>query len=169
MSTTDTDTEMAETPTDPGTPVEAPESPVEPSEDTTPTEDTPDAEERDDDEHGGNREAAKYRRKLRDTEAERDALATRLETMQRTEAERIAGEVLAKGAALWIDGTTLADLLDEDGDLDATAVRNRAEQIRKEYGIPAPRHGLSIPREGYNPPQPSSTGSMVDVVMGRNA
>lgn len=39
---------------------------------------------------GGNEEAAKWRRKLRDTEAERDGLSGQLEAMQRAEVERIA-------------------------------------------------------------------------------
>ncbi|WP_137149464.1 hypothetical protein [Mycolicibacterium sp. CR10] len=122
-----------------------------------------------DDEHGGNREAAKYRRRLRDTEAERDTLATLLEDMQRTEAERQAGEVLAKGAALWVGGTTLADLLDDDGHLDPDKIRACAEEVREQYGIPKPKSGLHVPREGYSPGTPRSSGAdgMVSVVMGR--
>lgn len=62
---------------------------------------------------GGTPEAAMYRRKA---EAERDGLRQRLETLQRADAERLAGQHLAKGAAVWAGGTELADVLDHDGD-----------------------------------------------------
>ncbi|BBZ63421.1 hypothetical protein [Mycolicibacterium monacense] len=117
----------------------------------------------------GNREAAKYRRRLRDTEAERDTLAARLEGMQRAEAERLAGKMLAKGAALWAGGTTIADLLNEAGELDPDKVQTRAAEIREQFGIPQPRSGLHVPREGYSPATSGRSGadSMVNVVMGR--
>ena len=133
------------------------------------TENGPEADDdqEEDDEHGGNREAAKYRKRLRDTEAERDRLADRLQTMQRAEAERLAGEHLTKGAALWIGGTELADVLDDDGLVDSDKVAARAEEVREEFGIRKPRSGLYVPAEGYNPdPFPSGGSSMVDVVMG---
>ncbi|KUI37594.1 hypothetical protein AU195_18270 [Mycobacterium sp. IS-1496] len=117
----------------------------------------------------GNREAAKYRRRLRDTEAERDTLAARLEGMQRAEAERQAGELLTKGAALWAGGTTVSDLLNEHGELDSGKIQARAAEIREQFGIPQPRSGLHVPREGYSPGSPGRSGadSMVNVVMGR--
>lgn len=75
------------------------------------------------------REAAKYRRKLRDAEAERDTLRTRLETLQRTEAERLAGEHLADGSDLWRDGAELAGMLDDDGNVSAEKVTAAATQL----------------------------------------
>lgn len=97
--------------------------------DTTPptTETTPDTDERTDGKD--DKEAAKYRRRLRDTETERDTLATRLETMQRAEAERLAAEHLAAGADLWLTGTQVADLLDDDGNLDPTKVATAATTL----------------------------------------
>ena len=44
--------------------------------------DQPDPADQSEDSDSGNREAAKYRRRLRDAEAERDRLTTRLENMQ---------------------------------------------------------------------------------------
>ncbi|RUP35019.1 MAG: hypothetical protein EKK51_00225 [Mycolicibacterium sp.] len=76
-----------------------------------------------------NKEAAKWRTKLRDTEAERDGLATRLETMQRAEAERLAAQHLANGADLWLTGTTLTDMLDDNGNLDPAKITTAATTL----------------------------------------
>lgn len=68
---------------------------------------------------GGNTEAARYRRRLRETESERDTLARRVETLQRAAVERAAAEHLAQPGDLWALGTQLSDLLDGDtGDVD---------------------------------------------------
>jgi hypothetical protein len=64
-----------------------------------------------------NREAARYRTRLRETEAERDAIAVRLAAHQRREAERIAGASLSKPSDVWLDGADLAELLDDQGDV----------------------------------------------------
>jgi hypothetical protein len=87
------------------------------------------------------KEAAAYRRRLRDTETERDALRGRLETMQRAEVERLAAEKLATPSDLWLAGTNLADLLDDDGNLDAgkvTETLNRIVAERPHWSRPAP-------------------------------
>lgn len=70
-----------------------------------------------------NREAAKYRTRLRETEAQRDALTARLETLQRNEIQRLAADRLADPADLWRDGGTVADLLDAAGNVDPGKVR----------------------------------------------
>lgn len=162
-------TDNDEMTTDTSTPVEAPGGPVEASETNENLdggEDDHDGQE--DGDKGSNREAAKYRRKLRDAEAERDALATRLETLQRAEAERLASKHLAKGAALWVGGTALADVLDDDGDVDPAKVTERAQHVRDEYGVGQSRAGRHVvAREGENPSVRSGGDSMVDVVMGR--
>lgn len=80
-----------------------------------------------------NREA-RYRRQLRETEAERDALRIQVETMQRAEAERMAGSVLPKPAALWASGATLADLLDDDGQVDPGRVSAAATTAAETLG-----------------------------------
>jgi hypothetical protein len=67
-------------------------------------------------------EAAKYRHKLRATEAERDALATRLEGLQRGEIQRLAGDRIVDPADLWRDGATVAELLDDTGDVSGDKV-----------------------------------------------
>lgn len=78
------------------------------------------------------REAAGYRRRLRETEAERDGLLARVETVHRAEVERVAGGVLADAGDLWRDGgVDLGGLLDEAGDVDAAAVTKAARAIVK--------------------------------------
>lgn len=127
--------------------------------------DRPDDEEPDEDTKGG-REAAKYRRRLRDTEAERDALSERVASLQRAEAERMAAATLAKPAGLWATGTDLADLLGEDGNIDASKVTTAATAARDELGL-APKRANHVPNEGGNPRVKGPKGSMADVVMGK--
>lgn len=82
-------------------------------------------------------EAAKYRTRLRETEAERDALASRVETMQRAEVERLAGQHIAKGAAIWATGATLADLVDEGGNISPEKVTDAAQAAADGLGLAA--------------------------------
>lgn len=73
------------------------------------------------DDHG--KEAAKYRRRLRETETERDTLRSQVEAFHRADVARIAGDKLARGAELLeISRTPLADLLDESGAVDPAKV-----------------------------------------------
>lgn len=107
---------------------------------------------------GGNQEAARYRRRLRETEAERDQLADRLEAMQRAEVERLAGTAQVKPAALWASGAQLADLLTETGTVDPAKVATAAKTARTELGLAPPRPGTYVPTEGRNPDTSKSSG-----------
>lgn len=79
---------------------------------------------------GGNAEAARYRTRLRATEGERDTLSQRVERMQRREVERLAGERLAQPGDLFaVGGTALADLLTDDGDVDAERVTEAVQAL----------------------------------------
>jgi hypothetical protein len=69
-----------------------------------------------------NREAAGYRRRLRDTESERDTLSAQVERLQRAEAIRLAEGRLSVPGDLFAFGAELADLLTEDGDVSPDAV-----------------------------------------------
>jgi len=84
---------------------EADEKAVQQSEAAEPVEDKPGAE------------AAKYRRRLRDTEAERDKLTARVQALQKREVERLVSTDLATPADLWLTGTDLGALLDDDGEV----------------------------------------------------
>ena len=81
------------------------------------------------------RREARYRVQLRDTEAERDALAARVETMQRAEIERLAADVIAKPAAVWASGIAVAELLDDAGLVDPDKVKAAAHTARETFGL----------------------------------
>lgn len=95
-----------------------------------------------------NREAARYRTRLRETETERDALAARVEALQRREAERLAAQALGDPADLLAVGdVTLADLLTPDGDVDPNAVQQATAALLR-----------TRPRFAKAPPPPSYDG-----------
>lgn len=86
-----------------------------------------------------NAEAARYRRRLRDVETERDGLNTRVEKMQRGQAERIVADRLAQPGDLFAFGVSLDDLRDDDGEIDEGLVETAL------FGILDQRPGLAKP------------------------
>lgn len=101
----------------------------------------------DDTEDGGkpSREAATYRRRLRDTEAERDGLRTTVESLQRAEVERIAATELAQPAAIWkAEGAELAAMLDDDGRVDPGKVSALIADAKAALGLAGPPTGPSL-------------------------
>lgn len=92
-------------------------------------------EQPDDTDENGNREAAKWRRRLRETEAERDQLRGQVQALQRAEAERIAGETVRAPAALWAAGVDVADLLDDTGAIDPAKVRDAVQAAAEQLGL----------------------------------
>lgn len=121
--------------------VPAATEPAPPGDDTSGT--NPDADSADEAEPR-NREAAKWRRRLRDLEAEvtaereqwtaeRGHLAARLELLHRAEVERQAASVLADPADVWRDGTTLDQLLDSDGNLDPHKVTDTVKALAAKH------------------------------------
>lgn len=93
------------------------------------------------------REAAKYRTRLRDTESQRDALAERLEAVQRATVESMLGRHRITPAALWAT-TSLADVCDADGVPDPQKVAEAADAARDELGL---HRGVLAPQEGRTP------------------
>ena len=92
---------------------------------------------------------AKYRVQLREAEAQRDALAATVEAMQLLRGrERIAGATIQKPSALWAAGCPLADLLNDDGTVDARKVTAAASAAQQSLGLAATRPGGFVPREG---------------------
>ena len=89
--------------------------------------DIPDLDETHDDDSTGNSEAAKYRRRLRDTETERDQLRSLVERMNRSEVERLAGSTMISPGDLFSAGAQLADLVNDDGQVDPDKVTAAAE------------------------------------------
>lgn len=100
------------------------------------------------------KEAARYRRQLRETEAERDTLRERVEAMQRAEVERLAGH-LSQPSAIWAAGVELADVLDEDGNVDpgkvTPAVTAAAESLGLARASRTPRPDPSQGATGTGP------------------
>jgi hypothetical protein len=95
------------------------------------------------------REAASYRRRLRETETERDQLRTRLEGYERTEVERLAGDAgLQVPGDVWTFGAQLEHLRGEDGGIDSEAVSGLVGEIVKDRpGLQArPQGDLGIGR-----------------------
>lgn len=129
------------------------------AETTTATDPAPqDGTETPDENEGGGREAAKYRRRLRETEAERDTLRGQLEALQRVAVEQVAGKHLRKPAGLWASGVTPAELLDDHGIVDPEKVATAARAAADTLGLSRPVGGNHVPREGHNP-RPSSGAS----------
>jgi hypothetical protein len=78
------------------------------------------------------REAASYRRRLRETEAERDQLREQLDRVQTAEVERLASGVgFAEPHDVWAFGAELATLRGEDGSIDAETVEGLVTDIIK--------------------------------------
>ncbi|AZI58386.1 hypothetical protein EH165_09780 [Nakamurella antarctica] len=100
-------------------------------------------------------EAAKYRARLRATEAERDGLATRLEALQRSEITRLASKELLQGEAIWASGKTVADLIDDDGNIDREKVKAAATEAAERFGL---KPALTWPRSD---PSQGATGNQV--------
>lgn len=119
------------------------------------------------------KEAARYRVRARDAEAQRDALSAQVLALQRREAERLAGERLSVAGDLWdVAQAQLADLLGEDGTVDPDRVtaavdalvrsrpgldRNAVRQVRPDLSQGA--------RGGREPSEPGQ--AWADALAGR--
>lgn len=121
---------------------------------------------------GPGREAARYRRRLRDAEAERDTLKATVESLQRAEVDRLATDAGLRPAALWANGAEVGELLNDDGTVDQVKVAAAIAAARETLGIaPPPPRGNFVKKEGATlrrPPKPSGRDAMVGVVMGRD-
>lgn len=105
-----------------------------------------------DEEKKGNSEAAKWRVRFREAEAELDALKSRVADMQAAEVSRLATGpgALHDGADLLLT-TQLADLLDDEGNVDqdrvATAISDLIER-KPHLARPAFADGVGIGEKG---------------------
>lgn len=96
-----------------------------------------------------NVEAAKYRRRLREAEQQRDELAARVSALQRRQAEAMLPAAV-KPAAVWAV-TELADVLDDDGLVDAAKLDAAVTAAREHFGITKPAKGTFVPGVGNQP------------------
>jgi hypothetical protein len=107
--------------------------------------------------HGS--EAAKWRVKLRETEAERDQLRASLDGLRRQVIERYAGQRIAKPSLLWAGGAGFDGLIDEDGLLDHAKINARVDALVEEYGLSErPRPPAPDPSQGRVNQAPSDSG-----------
>lgn len=95
-----------------------------------------------------NKRQARYRRQLRETEAERDQLRATVETLQRAEVERLAGKAIQKPTALWSADVQLVDLLDDTGAVDPAKVNAAVQNARDTLGLAATRPAGYVRGEG---------------------
>lgn len=83
-----------------------------------------------------NREAAKWRTRLREAEAERDALQHVLDTLRRRRVNTIARKQGISAEALWAVGIDLNNLLDDDGVwVDPSKVNDAVRQVKSQFGL----------------------------------
>lgn len=131
--TTDTTTTTASNPTDPGPAV----SPEVADAGTEPAVTEPVETDR------AGKEAARYRRQLRDTEAERDTFRAERDAARRALVDRLAEEEgKVRPGGLWASGVELEALLDEAGNVDVTLVREACAAAAESLGL----QRLGIPR-----------------------
>lgn len=104
------------------------------AEESTPVPDTePQVEE---ETKSGNREAAKYRTKLREVEAELETSRGRLVAQQQAHVELMAGRMLDKPEVLWTTGVEVDALLDDDGMIDQGKLVEAITGTAGSLGIP---------------------------------
>ncbi len=129
---------------------------------TAPEEPTP--EEQAEDGGKASREAATYRRRLRETETERDDLRTTVEALQRQEVERLAAAELAAPAALWrAEGVDLTTMLDDNGRVDPGKVTAAIADAKAALGLAGPPTGpsLDLGHRGAPPASPKSWSDLL--------
>jgi hypothetical protein len=86
---------------------------------------------------------ARYRQRAHDAEAERDRLAGLVEDMRQEEIQRLAASRLADASDLFRDGASVADLLDDDGHVDAAKLDGLVDKLltaHPHWRAELPRH-----------------------------
>lgn len=151
--------------------LEAPQDAQEPPQQDAEAPEQQEPEDEPEDDGKGGREAAKYRRRLRETEAERDALTERVQSLQKSVVDSIVteggmGGRMRSAEPFWAGGVDLADLLDEEGEVDRDKVLAACDDVCGRFNITRRPKPLTVPNEGSNP-NPFPRQSMEDVVMGR--
>lgn len=101
----------------------------------TATEDGTETEDQTDEEHkGSSAREIRYRRRLREAEAERDKLTETVTNLQRTIAEGLLTDILDKPSALWLTDHKVEDYF-EDGQIDAEQLQADARDATKTLGL----------------------------------
>lgn len=103
-----------------------------------------------DDAESMNAEAAKWRRRLRDTQAELESATAQLDRVQRQQVEYLLTRTGVKPDAVFAV-TGLSDLLDEDGGIDAEKLAAAVATASDRFGIVKPPKGNHVPGVGGQP------------------
>ncbi|MGI8614419.1 MAG: hypothetical protein ACR2KL_10830 [Nocardioidaceae bacterium] len=122
------------------------------------------------DEATGNREAAKYRVRLRESETALQASQDRLTAYQRAEVERLAGERLSVAADLFaVAGTSVVDFVDEEsGMVDGNKVHQAvSELLDQRPGLRRPSDRFPDLGGGQRGSAPETAASWSEVLRGR--
>ncbi len=103
-----------------------------------------------------NTEAAKYRRRLRDAQAELESVTAQLDAVQRQQVELLIAAKGVKPTAVW-SVTDVAALLGDDGAIDTEKVTAAVETAREKFGISKRQKGNYVPGVGNQPSSPPKT------------
>ncbi|WP_168703396.1 hypothetical protein [Gordonia paraffinivorans] len=142
--------------------LEAPTAETPEADDTTDTDDTTEES------SARNSEAAKYRTQRNQARAERDALAARVEALQRAAVEDLCKAAHVTPKALWTVAE-LGDLVDQEtGTVDRTAVTKAITKAREELGIATVGKGAHVPNAGKMPTTPPATDRWSDAFAPKN-
>ncbi len=114
-------------------------------------------------------EAARYRRRLRETETERDGLVEQLDGFRRREAERVTAGALSKPSDLWLDGRTVGDLLNDDGQVDPEKVAAEVASVLDGRPLLAATRPRPKPDDAQGRPMVRTGAGWADVLKGRKA
>ena len=100
-------------------------------------------------ENKAGKEAAKYRTRLRETEAERDALAEQVTALRRAAVDDRVKAQKVPVEGFWASGVTLEELVDEGGHIDDEKVKVAADQAVEKLGLERiGTRGPHVPKEG---------------------
>lgn len=121
-----------------------------------------------DDKPSANKEAARYRVKLRETEAKLEAAEARVTTLMKRAAESHVADKLSVPSDLWDVGkANIADLLDDNGDLDTDALDDLVgEMLSARPGLGPVRWG-DVGVSGQRGSDDSSSPSWADALKRR--
>lgn len=144
-----------------------PDTATEPDE--TPDTSTPDNATPDEpDDLSPNQEAARWRTKFRDAEAQRDALIERMTGYQRRECEAAVADLLDEPADLWdIGQADLTAFYTGDGELDEAQLRAAAGALcEMRPKLAKPKGPMYQDFGQFRPPPPAGGGNWSDLLKG---
>ena len=104
-----------------------------------------------------NKEAAKYRRQLREVQAERDQLSAQVEAMQRAQVERALKGKLEKPSSFWLSDHKPADFYTEGGELDSDKLNTAADTAIETIGLARARRFQGSAGQGVRQSTPVRT------------